>query len=296
MRYDPAIHPGRHVLKHVLGRFEEFIPGSHGSDTLIVVNYHGTPRKFLDGLREQLKYYVDRFALLAPTELDLFYEGKLRAAERPRLLLCFDDGLKNNLNAAEILREFSIQAFFLVVPQFVDTHESEQVTYYRKHIRPEINPTIDSEVEDFTALSWSDLRALRSDGHAIGSHSYTHTLLATDDFEKSRYEIEESRRRIAARLEAPPEAVNAYCSPNDTLLSTGVTQLRLIRESYRFFFTTFPGANRPRSDRMLVRRSNVEAFWMRGALAYSIGRFDRLRWRKQLARYARISSECLGSY
>jgi peptidoglycan/xylan/chitin deacetylase (PgdA/CDA1 family) len=291
MTYDPAIHSGRHLLKHMLGCLERLLPGSDGPDVLIVLNYHGTPRKFLHGLREQLNYYGDHFTFLAPSDLGPFYEGKLAAPARPRLLLTFDDGLKNNLNAAEMLAAAGIHAFFFVIPEFVDTAESDQSTFYRRYVRQAINPAIDSEVADFIALSWKDIRSLRSEGHAIGSHSSTHTLLATDDFDKSRDEIEESRRRIAVGLEAPLETVNAYCAPNDTLMSTGETQLRLVRENYRFFFTSLPGTNKPASDTMFIRRSNVEVFWLPGAVAYSIGRFDRLRWRKQIAAYSQMGCE-----
>ncbi len=50
-------------------------------------------------------------------------------------------------------------------------------------------------------MSWDDLRALRSEGHYVGSHTVTHAMLGTmhSDFE-IKYELEHSAKRIKEEM------------------------------------------------------------------------------------------------
>src|ERR1043166_9677277 len=96
------LHSSRHLIKSMLGN-AEFLLGSSRRDLpeLFVVNYHGTQKKFLGNFRNQLDFFCGKYNLIGPEQLADFYAGKLKNLEKPYLLISFDDGIKNNLSAAD---------------------------------------------------------------------------------------------------------------------------------------------------------------------------------------------------
>lgn len=258
------------------------MPGSE----LLVLNYHGTQKKYLDAFEKQLNFLQKHFEFAAPVFLNEFYPGKSFQG-KPKVLLTFDDGIKNNMYAAELLAARGIKALFLIVPGFVDCPENEQHNYFIKNIRPVINSTIDSAPEDTTALSWEELRKVSTMGHAIGSHSYTHTLVAGNfSREESEKEIISSKKRITEMLEIN---VDSFCGPNNSLLSCGKMEMELIKKDYRYFLSTFPGSNMENKNPFFIKRSNVEAHWMEGAFIRAIGNWDRKRWTARINEFRKIA-------
>lgn len=266
-----------------LGKTEYFFTGtSHPSNELLVVNYHGTQKKFLNNFKRQLDFFQKRFRLIAPSEIHMYYEEKL-VDDQPLLLLNFDDGIKNNLHAASILNERKINAFFFVIPDFIDTSPENQHAYFMKNIRPVINEQIDSGKEDFMAMNWTELKDLVNHGHCIGSHSKTHALVASHATDEIRQqEIVNSKKIVAEKLAISEDAVHSYCSPNESTLSTGKKEMDLIIQNYMFFFSTYPGSNLPDKNRYFIRRSNIEIHWTIGAVLYAIGRWNRWRGKKRI--------------
>jgi len=245
---------------------------------LLVVNYHGTQRKFIPEFKEQLSRFRKHFRFITPAQVADYYEGKM-ADSPPSILLTFDDGILNNLFAVEILDQEKIKALFFVIPGFIDTPVESQKEFFLKNIRPNIIPEVDSEKEDFSALSWSQLRTLIQSGHAVGAHTYTHTLCASASSpQNSSFEIINSKQRIEEELRVP---VTAYCAPNDSLYSTGKKEMKLIKDHYRFFFSTYPGSNAENPSPWFIKRCNIETHWMQGAVTYAIGRSSYRRWEKQ---------------
>jgi len=250
---------------------------------LVVLNYHGTQRRFMRNLEEQLSFYRSNFRVISPADLDSFFGTQVSAAGGPLLLLNFDDGIRNNLYAADLLERTGIHAFFHVVPAFIDTPEEEQSRYFIERIRPSIDPEIDAKPEDLTAMSWQDLGDLARAGHEVGSHSFTHLLrLQGLSSDSRRREIVDSRRRIAAGCGIAPDKVRAFCGPFDSLLSCGTAELALILDNYEYFFSTLYGSNCHPKDPYFIKRSNVEAFWSLEAVKFATGGLNRLRWRGRL--------------
>lgn len=290
MGIDPKIHNTNHILKSMLGSFEAMLSPQSEINELTVVNYHGTQKKFIPHFRKQLEYFLSKYEVLDPAELRSFYSSKLKPGNKPFLLLSFDDGVLNNLYAAEILDELKIKAIFFVIPDFIDTPADKQKEYFIKNIRPAINPNIDSEEEDFKAISWEGLRSLRNKGHSIGSHTTTHTLVAKNSStENSIREVAESRSRIAQELNLNIDSIDTFCSINNTLESIGEKELKLIKENYRFHFTTIPGRNSPDSDPFYIKRCNIESHWLEGAMKYALGKWDLKRWKSTEKEYLKIS-------
>jgi peptidoglycan/xylan/chitin deacetylase (PgdA/CDA1 family) len=282
MRYTPKIHSLKHAVKSITGSVAAlFGNNSYPGKEFLVLNYHGTQKKFIGEFEKQLDLLSRQYVFAGPEQLQLYLAGQLNAS-RPHILLTFDDGIRNNLHAVALLDKRNIKAVFFIIPGFVETAPGQQKEFFLKNIRPQIDPNIDSEEEDLTALSWSELKAIAANGHEIGSHTFTHTLVsARSGIENSAYEIRDSRSMIEKMTGLP---VRSFCSPNNSLLSIGKKELDLVRKHYTCLHTTIPGSNEDR-DPFFIRRSNVEAFWMRGAFLNAIGKLDRARWKKNAGQY-----------
>jgi hypothetical protein len=281
MQTDLKIHPRNHLFKNILGKIEyAFSHLNLKKNGLYVVNYHGTQKKFLSNFKDQLLFYRKNFKIISPDQLTAFYGGRLDAVG-PFLLLTFDDGIKNNLHAAALLNELQLHAFFFIVPKFINTPVESQKEYFTTCIRPNINPSIDSEAEDFQSFSWEDIATLMSQGHRIGSHTLSHTLVAsTASIEKSILEIRSSRERILLQLDDISLEIDSFCSINNTLESIGEKEMKLIKDQYRYHFTTIPGVNLPSSNPLYIKRCNIESHWLPGAVKYALGKWDLKRWKK----------------
>ena len=287
MNYTSSIHDLKHLVKAILGRTEYVFKGLNmPGDELLVLNYHGTQKKYLSAFEKQLDFLATHFEFATPEFLNEFYSVKTLTG-KPKVLITFDDGIKNNMYAAELLSSRGIKALFLIVPGFVDCPEKEQHNYFIKNIRPVINPSIDGSPEDTTALSWEELRKIAEMGHSIGSHSYTHTLV-TGKFtrEESEKEIELSKKRLHEILGI---TVDSFCGPNNSLLSCGELEMELIKKNYKYFLSTFPGLNTENKNSFFVKRSNVETHWMEGAFIRAIGNWDRKRWAGRIDEFRKIS-------
>jgi len=274
------------LVKNALGHFEKKCGGlRYAKNELLVVNFHSTPKKFIPHFKEQVAFLKRQFHIIAPSALIDYYNGSLRP-EKCSLLFTFDDGLKNNLYAADVLNQNGVKALFFVVPGFIDTSVNEQKRFYLQNIRPHIDPAIDGEPEDLTAISWQELKVLRAAGHEIGAHTLTHTLLARNSsLQNSENEILVCKTRIETELNCK---VDAFCSINNTLESTGKKEKELIEKNYAFHFTTLPGYNAPDPNRHFIKRRNVECFWPKGAFYYALGRSDLRRWMHKIETYQNL--------
>lgn len=283
MLFNPAIHSFAHLAKTVLGHFEKMRGGlNYSKEELIVLNYHSTPAKLIADFKKQITFLRNNFNILSPAQLDDYYSGRL-SSNKCNLLLTFDDGLANNLYAAKVLDEYNLKALFFVVPDFINCPATEQKKYYLKNIRPVVNPAIDHEEEDFTALNWDALKKLIEKGHGIGAHTYTHTLVASQSStENSVKEIVDCKTLLESRLQIK---IRSFCSINNTLESIGSKEKKLIEENYSYHFTTLPGYNAGNKDKLFIKRRNVECFWTSGSFYYALGKSDLSRWEEKIKKY-----------
>lgn len=274
MLYNSKIHNFSHVFKAILGNI---FPFSGHKNQLIVLNYHGTQKKFTHNFIKQINYLKKHYEIISPA--DFFDLANLKKELKgKKLLLTFDDGIKNNLLAINELNNLGISALFFVVPQFIDTSIKDQKHFFVKNIRPTINPFIDEDCEDFLALSWEDLIKI-SKSHTIGCHTYSHTMVR-DVLNNQNLETEiiKSKEIIEGEIGIK---INSFCSINNTLLTIGRKEQQLIEQNYSFHFTTF-GGNNATPNSFLIKRINIESHWLQGALKFALSSFELNRWDKKI--------------
>lgn len=285
------IHSKSLIIKSILGRVERpfwKVFKYFEKNNLVVLNYHSTPIKFKDEFEKQILFLKKHFNFLNPSEIDDFYNNsRSQVNSKPLLLITFDDGLKNNLHATEILDKYQIKALFFIVPDFVNS--LNQKDFYLKNIRPIINHNIDEEEEDFTAMNWKELDDLVKNGYSIGCHSMTHVMCKGDqNFDNLNNEIINSKIEIESRLNIK---LNSFCAPNNSLESINNASMKMIMDKYDYFHATFPGLNNYKTEKYFIKRSNIEVFWPLGAVIYAIGKSERKRWKESVSNFDKLINE-----
>jgi peptidoglycan/xylan/chitin deacetylase (PgdA/CDA1 family) len=259
--------------KSLIGHTEKLITGlNYSNDELIVLCMHSTPADRLLDFENVCNYLLKRFVPLQANQLGDWFSGELNNG--PYVLFTFDDGLKNNLGAAEILNRKGITAYFFLVPAFIDADNGE--AYYRRNIRQIIDASFDHEPEDFTPMQCEEVASLLVAGHKVGSHTMTHLLRSGMNEDELVREIVESKKWLSKQFNIE---VDAFCSPINTSISVDASAKKLIAENYRYHFTTYPGLNARYKDPLLICRRNIEANWNFGKINFALGRWDLKRWR-----------------
>lgn len=294
MPYDSKIHTKANLLKSILWKLMGWLPTSRILDgDLLVVNYHGTPKKFVNNLQEQLKYLLDNFTIILPSQLQDFFDDNLESSSAPFLLMNFDDGTKNQLYAAELLEKYGIRAIFFVVPAFINAQPENMVAYFKTFIRPLNNYNINAKRADLTPLSWSNLEQLQKAGHEVGSHSFTHSLISNKSSpESSEREIVESKEIIVNSLELEPGELRSFCAPINSVKAIGRKEMELVIKNYSFFFATIPGSNQNPKNPYFIKRANIESFWMLDTVKYALSRFDWPRWSSRVKNFEQVFPGC----
>ena len=267
------------IYKNIVGNAEyTFKKLNYPADELVVLCMHSTPCDHQHKFELILDFLLKHFTILDPNQIDEYYQGNLKNG--PYLLFTFDDGLKNNLYAAQLLEKRGLRAMFFIVPEFI--RSNDQKTFYIKNIRPITDPSFDKEPEDFVAMSFDDLRTLQSSGHIIGSHTSCHTLNRDMNKIQIENEIIQSKDAIMSELKIEP---TSFCSINNTTVSVNSIAKKMIAENYRFHFTTFPGLNSTSKESQIIFRRNIEVNWPLGKIKFSLGQVDLARWSDEIRRF-----------
>ena len=267
------------IIKSSIGHLEFFSGGwKYRADELLVLCMHSTPADRMKSFAVITDDLLKHFKPLHPNQLEAYYRGELQ--EGPYVLFTFDDGLKNNLPVAEFLHSRGLGAFFFLVPDFISSNE--QMLYYRKNIRPIIDPTLDKLDEDFSAMSQEDVLNLLKHGHQIGSHTMSHLLRNTATAEEVNREVVESQKLLKAWFGCD---VNSFCSVIQTTISVNAMAKSAIEQQYKFHFTTFPGLNGAEKNPRMIFRRNIEVNWSKGKIRFALGQWDLRRWKPQILHF-----------
>ncbi|MFI5445932.1 polysaccharide deacetylase family protein [Polaromonas sp. UC242_47] len=169
--------------------------------------------------------------------------GEIRRSPRPLVAVTFDDGyLDNYLNAAPVLRRFSVPAAFFVSTGIVNSDRSFP------HDQKRGNPAI-------PMLSWAQLREMRIWGFTIGSHTVNHINCVAEDEAKVRDELAQSQADLVREL-GPMRPIFAY--PYGGRHQMNAERLELVRDAgYVGCLSAFGGSNIGEVNRWRVLRRGI---------------------------------------
>ena len=109
------------------------------------------------------------------------------------------------------------------------------------------------DLQSAELMTWEQLRSMKAGGHGIGSHSFSHRVLATLSPELQEREIKASRGELAARI---GNEVLSFAYPVGGPQHINSHSVRLVREAgYQQAFTFNTGvADLPIRDRLQIPR------------------------------------------
>ena len=127
--------------------------------------------------KDEEKSFEQLIQLLSKQHFFLSYTSAVEkiltgTIDRPYISICFDDGFKNNLRAAEILNKYEISACFFVNPFIISTSSFEEKEAFCR---------VKLETIPIEFLEWNDIAILQKSGHEIGSHTMEHTNVVNLD-------------------------------------------------------------------------------------------------------------------
>ena len=188
--------------------------------------------------------------------------------DRPYIALSFDDGLKNCLNAAEIMNEFGIKACFFVCASMTGETDSEKIRAFclEKMAMPPME-----------FLSWDDVDSLLKAGHEIGSHTMMHPNLAELSRQQLQHEIGGSYQLLTQKV----GTVRHFAWPFGRFSDFSPVAARIVFETG---FTSCASAERGchveqakgHEKDLCIRRDNTEVRWPLDHILYFMARNSHL--------------------
>jgi hypothetical protein len=143
-------------------------------------------------LRQMLNHLAQHHQFISYSDaVNKILQGSI---DKPYICISSDDGLKNNLDAGAVLREFGISACFFICPSMIGVTDAEKIAAFTKE-RLHFPPV------EF--LSWNEVDALQKQGHEIGGHTMSHVNIAGTPSTAFDYEIRECYEVISGHCGTP---------------------------------------------------------------------------------------------
>ena len=186
----------------------------------------------------------------------------------PYIGISFDDGLKDCLNAAEIMNQFGIKACFFACVSMIgetDVGKIKEFCSQQLYMPP----------REF--LSWRDVDTLLKAGHEIGSHTMTHRNLAKLSEGQVEFEIAKSFEVLSRRLGKVKHFAWPFGHFSD--FNSAATKI-VFQTGFKSCASAERGchvaraANGPSS--LCIRRDNTVAKWPLDHVLYLMARNSRL--------------------
>ena len=252
--------------------------------TLISVTYHDTPQSDSINFRKQINWYKSKFDNCTLEDLQLFLEKGLWRKSKPGIIISFDDGLASNyLNASEILESYGFTGWFMVPAGIIDLPEDDHLLFARDGL------------VDFSFLpgqkrlfmSREELLDLRSRGHQIVCHSYSHVRLSeTLSNEQVNFEVKVAKERIEEVL---GDSVNGFAWVGGEEHAYSKAAMRTMEEAgYKFVFATNCFPIYRNQDPMLLERYHVDVKYNLNQIRFAIGWIYNLLYRAKRLRVRNI--------
>ncbi len=110
--------------------------------------------------------------------------------DKPYITFSSDDGLQNNLKAAEILNEYNAKACFFINPGIIGEKDPGRLKQYC-HDQLQFHPV------EF--MNWAEVGKLQQQGHEIGNHTMLHRNVAKASEQELRDDLASSLHILRER-------------------------------------------------------------------------------------------------
>jgi peptidoglycan/xylan/chitin deacetylase (PgdA/CDA1 family) len=119
----------------------------------------------------------------------------------------------------------------------------------------DVSPKETLDAARYEFLEWSDIREMAQEGIEFGSHTVSHTLLATLDAERRWREVQESKVAVERHVSRPCEL---FAYPNGTRADfQEIDKTNLRQAGYRCAVSQIAGLNAAGADLFELRRLNI---------------------------------------
>ena len=232
---------------------------------------------YATNFEKQIRFLKKNFTFLYPEE---FFEAE--PEKGLNLLICFDDGYKDNYDIAfPILKKHQVKTVIFVVTSIIGTSEwlphdkLRLLAFNNPHLKYEIESTlrklnqgialpknmIDKSNQYFNAssypnlyMNWSDLKEIQAQGFKIMPHTVNHTVLSSLNKLEQRQEINDSINRINTELHQE----SVYFSYPNGLYNPMTIEI-LKSSVIKYGFTTNAGTNTKNDKRLELKRIGINA-------------------------------------
>jgi len=175
---------------HVLARARNAWRRRTGTCHVSVLLYHRVSDERLDSITVTPKQFRRHLRLLSRRydviSMDRFLHARGMPRRRPAVVVTFDDGYRDNYDAAKCLYEANIPCTFFVSTGIVGTSESFPLDVRLQRRMP--------------VLSWDQIAEMSAWGFDIANHSVGHIDMGRTSVTESLCEIQQASRDLTARL------------------------------------------------------------------------------------------------
>ena len=211
-----------------------------------------------------------RFKVVPLSQIFELVRSGDRMPERT-VAITFDDCYRDNLTAAQVMRELGLPATFFLPTGFVGTDK--------------VFPW-DDNLPRLPNLTWDEVRQLADMGFEVGSHTVSHPDLGSASPEEARYEMIASRNELERRLDRP---VRWFAYPFGGVNNFRPGLLPVVEEAgYEGCVSAFGGLIRPGCGPVLPR---VPVPYFKSELHLELHLRGSLDWAYRLLRRCGLSVE-----
>lgn|SRR3990167_3069046 len=250
---------------------------------LRVLMYHDIAPSEQTQFEAQLRFLSKKWNFVSATQFVSMLKGE-QPIEGRNVLLTFDDGFLSNYHVAwSILRTLKIPALFFVSTDFINLTERDQ---QRDFVQNRLYLQGDSP--HWKNMTWDHLRALRDQGHTIGSHTCSHADLSQVESESILIrEIKESRDILEAQLQVK---IEHFAVPYGRLEHMNLRAFSIAKAHYPYIYSGIRGNNIHYKHVCAIARDAISPQDPRRVVgAFLEGAVDR-RYMKKLAQFSQMAS------
>ncbi len=209
--------------------------------TPLILAYHSVSYNRTDSLSVKADLFDAQLKWLKENNYSSITLNKILRGQKKTVIITFDDGYRDNYNVAfPILKKYGFTATLFITVDYMDTDhiywwDLDKIGKY-------------GERNDFSLMTWDQVKVMLDYGFEIGSHTNRHPILTEISEKQSLKEIRSSRTNIRERLNCD---VNAFCYPAGQLNDTIINSVK--DAGYRYAVVTPTASNIPNSTFTLRR-------------------------------------------